>query len=109
MSTLIVPVRVAAALVTVLLAAGSLAHAQGLAEGSIVGRVVDETKAVLPGVTVVATNVATGFQRDSVTGADGTFRLVALPPAEYQVIGGACRIRHRPQPPRRDRRVGIHD
>ncbi len=86
MTRLIVPVvRTAAALAAVLLLTGSLAHAQGLAEGSIVGRVVDETKAVLPGVTVVATNVATGFQRDSVTGADGTFRLVALPPAEYEV------------------------
>ena len=41
---------------------------------------------VLPGVTVTATNLATGFQRDSVTGPDGTFRLVALPPAEYEVV-----------------------
>ena len=82
----IVPaVRAVAALAAVLLLTGGLAYAQGLAEGSIVGRVVDETKAILPGVTVIATNVATGFQRDSVSGPDGTFRLVALPPAEYEV------------------------
>ena len=39
------------------LAAGT-ARAQGRAEGSIAGTVADETKAVLPGVTVTAVNPA---------------------------------------------------
>jgi len=77
-------IAVSAALAVMLLT-GTLAQAQGLAEGSIVGRVVDDTKAVLPGVTVTARNAATGLVRDSVTDATGTFRLAALPPAEYEV------------------------
>jgi outer membrane receptor protein involved in Fe transport len=69
-----------------MLAGPDHARAQGLAEGSIVGQVVDETKAVLPGVVVTATNPATGFTRQSVTDGEGTFRLVALPPADYEVV-----------------------
>lgn len=34
-------------------------------EASLVGTVTDETKAVLPGVTVTATNIATGVQMAS--------------------------------------------
>lgn len=64
---------------------GGVAHAQGRAEGSIAGTVTDTTKGVLPGVTVKALNVATGFSRESVTEADGTFRLSALPPGTYEV------------------------
>ena len=61
------------------------ARAQGRAEGSIAGTVTDETKAVLPGVTVTAVNPATGFTREAVTDAEGKFNLVALPPASYEV------------------------
>ena len=61
------------------------ARAQGRAEGSIAGTVADETKAVLPGVTVTAVNPATGFTREAVTDAEGKFNLVALPPAPYEV------------------------
>lgn len=62
------------------------AAAQGRAEGSIVGTVTDETKGVLPGVTVTATNPATGFSRETVTDAEGQFVLPALPPAPYEVM-----------------------
>ncbi len=62
------------------------ARAQGRAEGSIAGTVTDETKAVLPGVTVTAVNPATGFTREAVTDAEGKFNLPALPPASYDVM-----------------------
>src|SRR5258706_7317370 len=62
------------------------ARAQGRAEGAISGTVTDETKAVLPGVSVTAVNPATGFTREAVTDAEGNFNLVALPPAPYDVV-----------------------
>ncbi len=53
--------------------------------GSLVGHVTDESGAALPGVTLAATNVATGFTRSTVTAADGSYRLAALPPGTYTV------------------------
>ena len=46
--------------------------------GIISGTLSDETRAVLPGVTVEATHAATGTTRSAVTGADGHYRLVGL-------------------------------
>lgn len=60
-----------------------LAAAQGRAEGSINGRVVDDTGAVLPGATVTAINAATGFTRTAVTGGEGNYVLPLLPPGQY--------------------------
>src|SRR5215813_3842056 len=76
--------RVLLSLAVFALFAGT-ASAQGRAEGSIAGAVTDETKAVLPGVTVTAVNPQTGFTREAVTDAEGQFNLVALPPASYEV------------------------
>ncbi len=53
--------------------------------GALLGHVTDETGAALPGVTLTATNVATGFSRSTVTTADGGYRLAALPPGKYTV------------------------
>jgi hypothetical protein len=47
-------------------------RAQGLT-GQLSGTISDATGAVLPGVTVVITNVGTGLRRETVTGADGAF------------------------------------
>jgi outer membrane receptor protein involved in Fe transport len=60
--------------------------AQGRAEGTIAGVVTDSTQGVLPGVTVTATNPATGFTRETTTDIDGSFVLPALPPAAYNVV-----------------------
>src|SRR5262245_56837310 len=53
--------------------------------GTISGRVTDESAAALPGVTVTATNSATGIARDTVTNAEGLFSLPALQPGTYNV------------------------
>ncbi|HUJ13620.1 MAG TPA: TonB-dependent receptor [Thermoanaerobaculia bacterium] len=49
------------------------------------GRVSDESGAALPGVTVTATNNATGFSRSVVTGSDGSYRFASLPVGMYNV------------------------
>ncbi|MBI3262789.1 MAG: carboxypeptidase regulatory-like domain-containing protein [Acidobacteria bacterium] len=54
-------------------------------EASIVGAVVDETKAVLPGATVTATALDTGRQFVDVTNERGEFRLVGMQPGTYKV------------------------
>ncbi len=53
--------------------------------GTITGTAVDSSGAVLPNVSVVATNVATGVRRETTTGAQGTFTLVSLPPGTYNI------------------------
>src|SRR5258705_5157976 len=78
--------RVLLVALSVLALCAGTARAQGRAEGSIAGNVTDETKAVLPGVSVTAVNPATGFMREAVTDAEGNFNLVALPPAPYDVV-----------------------
>ena len=55
----------------------------GIAE--INGVVLDQSQAVLPGVTVVVTNVGTSAARDVVTGPDGRFIVPTLTPGVYSV------------------------
>ena len=59
--------------------------AQGTAEGTITGTVVDESKAILPGVVVTISNPATGFTREVISTATGTFRLAGLAPGSYEL------------------------
>jgi len=53
--------------------------------GVVDGRVLDESKAAMPGVTVTARNLATGFTRSAVSSALGTYRLEFLKPGTYEV------------------------
>src|SRR5207245_2478886 len=53
--------------------------------GTISGVVTDESKAVLPGVTVVVSNTETGATRTLVTGERGGFRALNLQPGVYAV------------------------
>src|SRR3954452_958366 len=52
---------------------------------TVSGTVTDETKAVLPGATVAATNIATGGQAIGVSDERGEFRLLNLPPGKYKL------------------------
>jgi hypothetical protein len=51
--------------------------------GRINGTVTDDTGAVLPGVTVTASSPALIQPQVQVTGADGSYRFLALPPGVY--------------------------
>lgn len=66
------------------LGCASLALAQGL-QTSIVGLVRDSTGAVLPGVTVTVTNVATGVARVVVTDDAGNYTVTSLVAGEHAV------------------------
>lgn len=51
--------------------------------GVMTGTITDDQGGVLPGVTVTARNIESGATRTVVTGADGTYRVAALPPGIY--------------------------
>src|SRR5207247_2280898 len=72
-------------LITCFVAFASASAQQGT--GELRGRVMDAQNAILPGVTVTATNEATGQFREIVTGADGSFFMSALTPGAYEVSG----------------------
>jgi hypothetical protein len=54
--------------------------------GAIVGRVSDTSSAVLPGVTVTATNTATNQRTSTVANSDGLYNLSFLTPGIYTVV-----------------------
>src|SRR5207248_10351650 len=53
--------------------------------GTITGRVVDQQGAAIPGATVTAKNVATGYTRTETSDAEGLYRIGALPVGIYEV------------------------
>ncbi len=70
-------------LVVLILATG-IAHAQTF-RGGISGRVVDSTGAVLPGVSLTATNTGTGITRTTTSSTTGDFSFPDLPLGTYTV------------------------
>lgn len=65
-------------------AAGVSAQSQG-ALGQITGRIEDASGGVLPGVTIRATNPATGLARDTVADAEGVYTISLLPSGSYDL------------------------
>ncbi len=61
------------------------APAYAQATGSLTGVVTDQSGAVLPGVTIDVTNVATNQSRNAVTGSDGFYSVLLLQPGRYDV------------------------
>src|SRR2546427_6931020 len=53
--------------------------------GSILGVVHDSTQGVVAGAHIVATNVQTNFKQETVSAADGSFRILALPAGVYKL------------------------
>ena len=70
--------------VLVLLALAAPAGAQ-VSSSVLQGVVTDAQGGVLPGVTVVITNVDTGLTREVSSDAAGFFRATALPPGPYAI------------------------
>src|SRR2546428_10474688 len=71
-------------LLLALLAVAPPARAQATT-GTISGTVTDESKAVLPGVTVLVRNTETGATRTLITDERGGFRALNLTPGIYSV------------------------
>ena len=61
------------------------AAARAQAVGAVTGVITDDSGAVIPGVSVEATNAGTGLVRTAATDADGRFDLPQLPPGRYNV------------------------
>src|SRR5207302_5654930 len=70
---------IAVALVS--LPAAALAQASG--SGTLIGRIVDSSGAVLPGVTVTLKSPEALGQYTAVTDAQGLYRVANIPPAAY--------------------------
>ena len=68
---------------TLLLASASFAQTD---TGSLQGVVKDASGAVLQGVQVLATNIATGARRSSTTNDRGEYLFLNLPPSRYQIL-----------------------
>src|SRR5262245_43350963 len=72
-----------------LLAAPTLALAQIGGSGSIQGTIFDPSGAVVPGATIVATNVATGIETTRGASGAGVYAVSPLPAGEYKVAVSA--------------------
>src|SRR6266850_5030173 len=57
--------------------------------GSILGVVHDRTQAVVAGARIVATNVETNFKQETVSAADGSYQILALPAGNYKLTATA--------------------
>jgi hypothetical protein len=81
-----------ALVVGLLLAAAAGARAQSTTSG-VVGDVRAESAAALPGVTVTARHLESGFVRTTVTDEAGRFKLAGLPVGPYEVRATLDRFR----------------
>ena len=72
------------AAIALMLLAPTPTWAQGTT-GSISGTVVDETKGVMPGVTILVRNTETGLERTQVSDDQGRYRVLDLTPGSYIV------------------------
>src|SRR5437016_1182541 len=61
--------------------------------GSILGVVRDSTQGVVAGAHIVATNVHTNLQQETVSAADGSYRILALPAGSYKLTVTAAGFR----------------
>jgi Carboxypeptidase regulatory-like domain/TonB dependent receptor-like, beta-barrel len=76
--------KLAALVVAVLMLGGFSAYAQN-ATANLAGIVRDTEEKPLPGVTVLAKNAETGFERSDVTDENGLYRIASLPFGTYDI------------------------
>ncbi|HEX9368862.1 MAG TPA: carboxypeptidase regulatory-like domain-containing protein, partial [Vicinamibacterales bacterium] len=70
----------------------AIAAAQGTT-GSISGTVFDEQKGVVPGVTILVTQVDTGTERSQVSDDHGRYRVLNLSPGPYKITASLSGFR----------------
>src|SRR3989441_6116151 len=70
-------------IVSIILASAGRSRAD--VTGSILGVVHDRSQAVVAGARIVATNVQTNFKQETVSAADGSYRILALPAGNYKI------------------------
>jgi hypothetical protein len=80
--TAIYLVRIATILI-IFIALSGVINAQGLT--AVTGRVTDPTGAVIPGVTVGVTNLATGAAREVISNEQGIYAVTQLQPGTYNI------------------------
>ena len=68
-----------------LVPAATSAQTVSVTTGGVNGVVVDSTGGALPGATVTATSLETGFTRSAVTDSAGVYAITLLPPGKYRV------------------------
>ncbi|HXJ41337.1 MAG TPA: carboxypeptidase-like regulatory domain-containing protein, partial [Bryobacteraceae bacterium] len=71
--------------IVILLLSAALAFAQAGGSGAIQGTVTDPSGAIVPGVTITATNLATGVETTRQTSGAGLYVLTPLAPGDYNV------------------------
>ena len=76
------------ALVTLLSVGAVFAQAQATA-ADLVGTVVDQTGAIVPGATVTARSSATNISKTTTSDDSGEYKLIGLPPGNYEVSAEA--------------------
>src|ERR1043166_1499808 len=69
----------------VLMILGSASTLRADVTGSILGVVHDRSQGIVAGAQIVATNIATNFTLETESGADGSFRILALPAGTYKL------------------------
>src|SRR5215467_10715372 len=74
-----------ATILAVILAVTAISYGQGLGLTAVTGRVTDPTGAVIPGVKVTVTNVATGAAREVISNEQGIYAATQLQPGTYSV------------------------
>ena len=62
-----------------------MAPAAAAQQASIIGLATDDTRSVLPGVSVTATDQASGRQIAAVSNERGEYRLLNVPPGKYNI------------------------
>ena len=76
-------------MVCTVLAGAAFAQAQA-SSADLVGTVVDQTGAVIPGATITVRNSATGIGRSAISDSNGEYKFIGLPPGTYQVTAEAA-------------------
>ncbi|MEO6393566.1 MAG: carboxypeptidase-like regulatory domain-containing protein, partial [Pyrinomonadaceae bacterium] len=62
-----------------------LVNGQQSTTATLIGMVIDQNGAVIPGATVTATQTSTGFRRTASSNDVGSYILTNLPTGEYEV------------------------